>query len=82
MMINSFDINPLAQEMHLKELDAMARQAARLQDIRTTRPRPSTLVDIYNWCLRPFTAHVLVPESRLQGGAKVGPFWPDLPSAR
>ena len=64
MMINSFDINPLAQEMHLKELDAMARQAGSLRDISSSRPRSSPLARVYNWCLRPFTARVLVPETR------------------
>lgn len=66
MMINSFDINPLTQEMHLKELDAMARQAGGLRDINSSRPRPSPLVRVYNWCRRPFTARVPVPETPVQ----------------
>ncbi|HUE45725.1 MAG TPA: hypothetical protein VMO81_05665 [Aestuariivirgaceae bacterium] len=64
MMINSFDINPLTQEMHLKELDAMARQAARLRDIDPSGPRPSGLERFYNWCRSPFIARAPVPEPR------------------
>lgn len=64
MMINSFDINPLAHKMHLKELDAMARQVGRLRDVSSSRPRPSPLRRFYDWCRRPLTARVPVSEAR------------------
>lgn len=58
MMINSYDINPLAHQMHLKELERVASQTGRRRIAKASRPPP--LARLFAWFSRASATRVPV----------------------